>query len=429
MPNSKPKNPNPEVVLQDDALELFPIHDTENSVVSDNAETQDVGNEATPTDETSEDVPESVDEADNSSKRNRWRGLVAVGAATAVLVGGLAMRGCGSEDNNDPRTKGGVEMCDDYINDHAANNSDEYVSTAFLPKGEIKDSEGSKKTVESWFNEDGPLAGKGDFESIALVMAAIAQPAEQGEITNPNYSYTAAYERNIARYNGDNGVEAARNDCRKAWDVLGQVAGYDEQALKKGVTVSQFTASRDKETNNITGLTLTKYVPTEYIEGTVFKLRNTSKLNAFYEIVVDQNGNMFVSGYTEAPTQPKDGDIDAGVNPADTDVTIDVAPQPDPNADNSANTDTAGPGPSGPGPSGPGPSGPGPSGPGPSGPGPSGPGPSGPGPSNPGPSNPGPTPTTPQTTPTTTRPPVPTVPPTTAPFKPPMDCDPAIDVC
>jgi hypothetical protein len=423
-PNDEPKHIIPEVDTQDEAKGLFPAGDTNNSDGSDGAESQAADIEGTQTDETGEEVPESVDEADNSSKRNRLRGLVALGAATAVLVGGLAMRGCGTEENNDPRTKGGVEMCDDYTNDHAAKNSTKYVSNAFLPEGEINDSEESKKTVESWFNENGPLAGKGDYASIALVMAAIAQPAKQGEMTNPNYSYTAAYQRNIARYNGENGVKAARNDCREAWDVLGRVAGYDEQALKKGVTVSQFTASRDKKTNNITGLTLTKYVPTKNIEGTVFKIGNTSKLNAFYEITVLENGNMFVSGYTEAPTQPKDGDIDAGVNPADTDVTIDVAPQPDPNANNSANTDTGGPG-TNPTNGGPGIT-------------------PGTNPTNGGPGiTPGTNPTPPQTTVTSAPPHLPpvtiTVPPkpttttttttTYAPYKPPMGCDPAMDVC
>jgi len=420
-PNDEPKHIDPEVETQDDAQDadkgLFKAVDTN---ISDGAESQAADNEGTQTDGTEQEGRESVDEADNSSKRNLLPAVIAGGLV--IAVGFAAIKGCQSEDDQTPKTKGGVEMCVNYTNESAANNSKEYKSTAFLPKGKINNSEESKKNVESWFNDNGPLAGNGDYASIALVMAAIAQPAKQVEMTNPNYSYEDAYQRNMARYNGDNGVEEAQEDCREAWDVLGRVAAYDEQALEQGLTFTKFTASRD-ENNNITGLTLNKYVPTENIQGTVFEVNDSSKLNAFYKIVVDQNGNMFVSGYTEAPTQPKDGDIDAGVNPADTDVTIDVAPQPDPNANNSANTDTGGPG-TNPTNSGPGIT-------------------PGTNPTNSGPGiTPGTNPKPPQTTVTSAPPHLPpvtiTVPPkptttttttTDAPYKPPMSCDPAMDVC
>jgi len=386
-PNDEPK---PDVVQDDVQQTLFPMENTSGQ----DQTSEGVGVSSERPDEPDQEVTES-DDATESSKGSRFRKVVAAGAAVVALVAvaGLA-RGCGPDDDQDPRTKGGLEMCDDFDNAHAANNSSDYVSTAFLPKGEVNDDEASKKIVERWFNENGPLAGKGDYASMAVVMSAIAQPAQQGNVADPNYSYKAAFDRNIARYNGEDGTKVAQDDCRDAWNVLGQVAGYDQQALQKGVTVTKFKANREKDTNNITGFTLAKYVPTENIAGTVFKLRNTSKeLNAFNAIIVDQDGNMYVSGYTEAPTQPKDGEIEVGVNPTDTDVTIDVAPQPDTNSDNSANSDTTGTGLSGTVPSGTVPSGTVPT----------------------HTTTPKPTHTiTPQPTPTTTRPPV-TVPPTVPP--------------
>ncbi len=256
---------------------------------------------------------------EDEERRGFWtkgRALLAGGVAVVALTA-VGIGGCNylqDDDGSAPTTtKDANEQCDDLTQANAAANSDNYnTPQAFFPKtGKLEKADQVRPYIQELFSEDGPLAGKGDYASLAAIMSTVVLPAHDGAVTDINFNYLGTYNARIAAYGAEGGKKAAVADCKQAWETLNQVAGYNDNWAQEGEQVTEFQAVRDttnpdkSKQNNIVGMTLSQGVSTDTLRGIEFKLRNTSKeLDGFQEILLSTNqkgqldGRIFVRGFT-----------------------------------------------------------------------------------------------------------------------------------
>jgi len=415
-------------------------------------------------------------------------GILVVGA----VVGAIVHEG-NSSDNNAANTASGANMeaCSTLQFTDAAADSTKYASDAFLPKNAVSSHDDVQpyETGKDGLFEAGPLGGKADKSSLAAIAAIITDRAtDKSAAVDPHYSYEDHYDRNLASFNGVNGQEAAETTCRTTYNLLSQIPDFTGDWAGKGEKVTQFVALRDKATNKIIGFTAKDEVAASTMKGIEYVFRPSAKgvVAGFPSVLEDVDGRLYVKGF-KAEEGAKSGEQTAAPSPTPTsaagktgntgnnggngstsgETTGSTGGTGSGNGSNTGNTGGNGSGTgnnsgnnggngsgsgktgggSGSGGGNGGGSGGGGNGGGGNG-GPSGPGgPTGPGggsPTPPGETSPAPTPTqTPTPTPTHSHTPTPppTHPPTTpppsshtptpspTPSKPPIDCDPAIDVC
>lgn len=189
------------------------------------------------------------------------------------------------------------------------NNRDNYLTTAFLPKASkpLTSKDDVSKHVGGWFDQDGPLGGgKIDTASLAAVTAVIVEPAHDGAAAKLDYNYLEGYRAAAARYaDPQNGLASARKECAAAANTLRQTAELNPNWAQKGETVTRFVPVRDlnnpdpAKRNQIVGMKLEKIETLGTLGGIEFKLRDTSKkLDGFISVLVADNGDMFVKGFT-----------------------------------------------------------------------------------------------------------------------------------
>lgn len=243
------------------------------------------------------------------------RRILALSGAAAIAIGSfIAIEN--SDNNPTPseqiamQTDRNVDTngakCDDLTDASSANHATGYNHKDFLPKaGEVTDKEKAQTYIERLFNSNGPLAGKGDYASLAAIMAVVVEPAHDGVAANPNYDYVGAFNDKIASYSAEGGTSLARKDCKQAFDTLVQVASYDDNWAQLGETVTAINAMRGSD-NNIIGMSLEKVVTLNTLGGIVLRLRTTSKgIDGFTDVLISTNkdgnydGRLFVKGLTK----------------------------------------------------------------------------------------------------------------------------------
>ena len=195
--------------------------------------------------------------------------------------------------------------CDSLVSAEAASNSSNYNTEAYLPKtGNIKNQDDAQKYVTSLFGKNGPLAGKGDYASLAAIDAAVVKPAHDGDAVNPKFNYLDAFSRSLSGFRAAGGNVVAQKTCNTAYDTLVQVASYTDSWVQKGETVTELQAIRDKS-NDIIGMKLVPTVTGTTYQGILLQFNNktTKGLDGFTDVFIASNqgdleGRMFVKGAT-----------------------------------------------------------------------------------------------------------------------------------
>jgi len=217
-----------------------------------------------------------------------------------------------------------LSNCDNLEFDNAAADASSYNSDAFLPSTTVDTPEGAKQYVFNLFSDHGPLAGKGDMESFAAMMSTVYGASHQGGFENTNYDYIDQFNKALGRYQGVDGRDRARDDCKNLFNTLTQDVGYNDNWANSGETVTQFAAVRDNGDNHITGATMFRGTVKEGVtlEGVEFKLRTTSKgENGYLSVLVStnskgvENGTIFIKGLTVQQFNGK-SQTKQGKNPA-----------------------------------------------------------------------------------------------------------------
>jgi len=169
---------------------------------------------------------------------------VAAGLLVATLgVGSLVA--CSSENtsNTGSATDTHVAFCGELTFSNAAADSTIYGSEAALPKQPtVHGPSEVAPYINSLFDKNGPLAGKGDAASLALIEAAVTEPAQDHKVFDPKRSIIGAFDSKASEYAGPNGLTTAKADCNASFDVLSQVAKYNNRWAAKGGQVLGYLA-------------------------------------------------------------------------------------------------------------------------------------------------------------------------------------------
>jgi hypothetical protein len=228
-------------------------------------------------------------EMSRNAKAGLAAGIAVVGAAVSLT--GIAT----AQSGNKERASGSADRAEITLSNVAST----YEDANFLPadKGNINNNNDAARYTRSHFNENGPLAGTADRASIAAVHAAIVAPALEGDrATKTTASYEATFDQAMSKMSGDNAEQAADKLSKDADSVLGQTLGFDNDAIAKGEQFTQFDAV--EKNGVVTDLSLERGIATKTIGGVTYKVQNSeSKLHGFTEVVVDDEGNMYVKGY------------------------------------------------------------------------------------------------------------------------------------
>jgi hypothetical protein len=190
------------------------------------------------------------------------------------------------------------EQCDDFQSSFAAANPALYNAEAFAPKAEnVSNADQAKNYVNHLFDENGPLAGKGDIESLAAFMSTIVLPAQQGAVNPADYNYKEAYIQRVQTYQTPQGREQAVKDCKIAFNTLIQEVGYEDAWLRPGAPVTMFAAVRGDQNRIESAQFRPGVVADEPLSAIVFKLRESSKgLKGATEVGLLSDGTLVLNG-------------------------------------------------------------------------------------------------------------------------------------
>lgn len=232
--------------------------------------------------------------------------LVAVGGLAALGLTGLESGSSDKSAEKAPATAAEAQkQCDNLQFNDIASDASKYHSEAFLPEAHNVDNQDKTRTYINKLFGSGPLAGKTDVASLATVMAVVVQPAHDGAAADPNYDFTGQWFNNMARYTSNGGAEAASKDCNQAYKTLTQVASYKKGWAQPGETVTEFQAVRNKD-NRIVGIKPVKIETLGSLSGIELELRQTSKgLDGFTPVLISTtenggwDGRLFVKGITK----------------------------------------------------------------------------------------------------------------------------------
>ena len=240
--------------------------------------------------------------------------LIAIGAVTVAAFGGVWGLGLLDKHQNESGAANAgnntnTKYCSELTFSNAAADSTKYISEAGLPKSSVKSGEQVRPYIQGLFGKDGPLAGKGDAASLALVDGAITEPAQDHRLFDPKRSVIGAFDRKASEYSGPNGATTAANDCVATYNVLTQVSTYNEKWAAKGAKVVIFKANRDAA-NKITGFTAENYVAAADLTGIELKFQNTNKsVDDFGDYLISTapgtEGDLLTHGTITEPQQSK----------------------------------------------------------------------------------------------------------------------------
>lgn len=396
--------------------------------------------------------------------------------ALAGVIGAATLAGCGligeSSKSSEKTLKGASpaavssasraaieKTCAGTEDANTAGNN--YQNGHFFPStnSPLENANQASDITKQWFDKDGPLAGKADAGSLAVMNALVAVPFNAKDTNN---DYNAHLEfRTVLNQIRDlqTGSDTAEKICADDYTAIASTVGYD--TIAKGETYQLIRAVNGSDNNQIVGFIREQHTAPASFPVITFRYQNQKNNtgNGFTEVDVDTNGRILIPGELPRSGQQQQrqqnrggasGQAQRGTGQG-TNVTQGAgggganAVQPNRVGNNQGETNKnqgpkenqpqgkipgqkPGPGPGQPG--GPSPAQPGP-GPTPSGGG--GPGAPKPPEAPPTATTPPPTGTTPPPTATTPPPPPPPPPPpttSTSPTKPPKPaCDPNIDNC
>jgi len=241
--------------------------------------------------------PEQSSSIAVASEQNHNRRIALIAVAAASTVGAVAIFGTGNNPFRDEASAQSgdrtvEQMCDDYT-DAGVTKYASFDKNAVMEKFQISTKQEAKKVIDGSFNENGPLAGKGDFISGATIQAFVADRAtDKSGAVDPNYDYVAKFGEKIAQYSADNGVTEARKDCKENYEVLSKTGQYTTDWAKgEPIVAVNYVRNGDY---GITGVSLTNYVAKDKMEGVEFAYREGAKgvNNSFASALLEESTGM-----------------------------------------------------------------------------------------------------------------------------------------
>jgi hypothetical protein len=234
------------------------------------------------------------------SARDHSRELAAVTLTVVAALGAVACGGGKSSSGEQLSQAAAISAnCNDLTLTNSAN---AFPTGKFLPaapNSAVSSSNQAADYTKSWFGKSGPLAGTADRASLAVIDAAIAAPALQGN-TNNSYSYGFQFTQEYNKLSDPNAGQAeAVKLCNDENRVIGETESYnngnpDQPAIKKGEQYTTFTAVEGS--SDITGLNLEHETASHDINGVTFEAQGGT-LHGFTEVIVEGNGTIDVKGY------------------------------------------------------------------------------------------------------------------------------------
>jgi hypothetical protein len=220
-------------------------------------------------------------------------GVLAVAAVAGV--GAFAYEAGNSEsahaDISNVSAGEAAQNCEAITDAEAASNAADYNPNAFLPKtGKVEKQEDARVYVSSLFSKDGPLAGQGDYASLAAVVSAVTKPSHDKSAVDPKYNYAEQFNTSLATYRAEGGNGVAEKDCVATFDTLMQVAGYTDSWNGENGVVTQLRAVRNGK-NQVVDMDLKKLVNGTTYQGILLKFNNHTAKNVdeFVEVLISTN--------------------------------------------------------------------------------------------------------------------------------------------
>ena len=250
------------------------------------------------------------------------RVAIAIGAgALVVAVAGVGMlpffnKGKSPVQPGDKPVAGAAnystKYCAELTLDNAAADPLKFHPDAGLPIPEkpIKSEVDVAPYVASLFGKNGPLSGRGDGVSLALVEALIDVPAHNGKAFDPRANVIDEFDKKMSAYSAPTtGLQAAAADCVQLVDTLRQTASYSVTFAHATDKLIKYRVDRGPEFKAI-GITATNFAAVGDMTAIKYTLPDTSKgLDGFGEVYESttpgSEGDLFVRGSVIAPQTSK----------------------------------------------------------------------------------------------------------------------------
>lgn len=251
----------------------------------------------------------------NESEAGKISRLALIKSGAAMLGIAVVATACASGDGKGlqrttaeraPATAGeAADNCANLDFEPVAANSAKYQSEAFLPKAKDVNSAAEAQVYVKQLFGKGPLATKTDVASLAAINALVVAPSHDGEAVDPNYDYSAQWQRSMNEYTSAGGHQTAVEDCTAAYSTMTQTAEYKRNWANPTETITEFQAVRG-ENNRIIGFKPTKVVLTGNLSGIELAKRPSSKgIDTFTPVLISTtenggwDGRLFVKGVTK----------------------------------------------------------------------------------------------------------------------------------
>jgi hypothetical protein len=234
--------------------------------------------------------------------------------------------------NANKNTKTGVENCDDL---QLTDSAELLAKGGFLQKAKgvdiengryITDENAAAKYSISFFNGDGPLAGKqANRASLAAFNAAITAAANTGTSSSDRYDYKTVYNATIDQLNNSDEAVAqkyAEDLCKTSYAVAAVTEGYDHDAIKKNKPLTKFTPVYGKD-GHIVDMKLDRVHANYDMPSLTYRMSgdNTVKgangktitLRPFNTVYVPGDGSLYIEGqFPEGGKQRNDSQNPSG---------------------------------------------------------------------------------------------------------------------
>lgn len=152
------------------------------------------------------------------------------------------------------------------------------------------------KYLEGLFSKNGPMGKNYDPAVIATFWTLIGYPATtDGYQTEDSILaiFSSSYNQMTTNNKGFNNL-SANEFCNSTKPIMSTNFSFEDVAIAKGTLITQIEAVT--KNGKIDNIDLKSFNAKDNISGIVFKIKNKSALNGFITVVIDNQGNVWVTG-------------------------------------------------------------------------------------------------------------------------------------
>ncbi len=249
----------------------------------------------------------STEERQIASKR--WSDIEKKGrvlfAGIALFLGAVTLSNCSNGSSINKESPAHTRWIDNgncnnqnQINVEYSGNPDEIIPQKSNNQeiSKVNDDNRAAKYLEGLFSKNGPMGKNYDPAVIATFWALIGYPATtDGYQTKDSIlaTFSSSYNQMTTNNKGFNNL-SANKFCKVNETIMSQTFDYENIAIAKGNLITQIDAVT--KNGKIDNIDLKSFNAKDNISGIVFKIQNKSALNGFIEVVIDDQGNVWVIG-------------------------------------------------------------------------------------------------------------------------------------